>query len=80
MKENTMFARSADTTFIVFETWNGMLWSFMKDNDRSPAKIAVKGLRVKNDLNIMRTDAMVQMKETVESETQLEPKVEQNQW
>ena len=80
MKENTMYAKSADTTFIAFETWNGMLWSFMKDSDRSHAKIVVKGLRVKNDLNIMQTDAMVQMKETVESETQLEPKVEQNQW
>ena len=75
-----MYVKSAGTTFIAFETWNGMLWSFMKDSDRSHAKIVVKGLRVKNDLNIMRTDAMVQMKGTVESETQLEPKVEQNQW
>ena len=75
-----MYAKSADTTFIVFETWNGMLWSFMKDSDRSHAKIVVKDLHVKNDLNIMRTDAMVQMKGTVESETQLEPKMDQNQW
>ena len=75
-----MYAKSADTTFIVFETWNGMLWSFMKDSDRSHAKIVVKGLLVKNDLNIMQTDVMVQMKGTVELETQLEPKVEQNQW
>ena len=75
-----MYAKSADTTFIVFETQNGMLWSFMKDSDRSHAKIVVKDLLVKNDLNIMRTDVMVQMKGTVELETQLEPKVEQNHW
>ena len=48
MKENIMYAKFADITFIAFETWSDMLWLFTKVRDHLLAKIAVKDLHARN--------------------------------